>query len=176
MRVETSDPAGGLAANAVFAEFPQDLTAGTAYNIWVKYDVDGAKSQLWVDPVNESSTSVVNSDIAGGKPIYDVSLRQGTDTAGSANGVFIDDLSVSITNRPIVTPVITSISLTATNQVIKFTGDTIDPSSAFRVLHATNVSGPYSNTGVTPTTVTAGSFQAIVTDTSDTRFYRVQRY
>lgn len=176
VRVETSDPAGGLAANAVYAVYPQDLTAGTAYNIWVKYDVDGAQSRLWIDPVNETSTSVLNSDIAGGKPIYDISLRQGTDTAGSANGVFIDDLSVTITNRPIVVPVITSIALTQTNQVIKFTGDTIDPSSAFKVLHATNVAGSYSNTGVTPTTVTPGSFQAIVTDTGDLHFYRVQRY
>ncbi len=176
VRVETSDPASGLAANAVYAEFPQDLSAGTAYNIWVKYDVDGAKSQLWVDPANESSTSVVNSDIAGGKPIYDVSLRQGTDTAGAANGVFIDDLSVAITNRPIVAPSITSITVTTTNQTIKFTGDTIDPSSAFKVLHATNVAGPYSNTGITPTTITPGSFQGVVTDTGDTRFYRIQRY
>ncbi len=176
VRVETSDPAGGLAANAVYAEFPQDLSAGTAYNIWVKYDVDGAKSQLWVDPANENSPSVVNSDISGGKPIYDVSLRQGTDTAGGANGVFIDDLSVSITNRPIVAPTITSISVTTTNQTIKFTGDTIDPSSAFKVMHATNVDGPYSNTGTTPTTLAPGSFQGIVTDTGDTRFYRIQRY
>lgn len=177
----TNSPVSGFNARiqtsegALYTVATTDLQVGETHTFWIKYDVDGAQTTLWVDPANEASAHFVNSDLAGNRPIYDVSLRQGTDTAGSANGVLLDDLSVTITNRPIIAPVITSFTAT-TNQVVTFTGDTIDPSSAFTVLHATNVVGPYSNSGSAPTTLAPGSFRAIINDTAPERYYRIQRY
>jgi hypothetical protein len=166
VRIETGEPSAGLVV------FPLDINVGETHTFWIKYDVDGAQTRLWVDPASEASTSVVNSDLHGNRTIYDVSLRQGTDTGP----VLIDDLSVVITNRPVVAPVITSITVSNNTQTVSFTGGSIDPSSAFKLLHATDLAGPWSNTGVGATTITPGSFTATASDTNVVRFFRVQRY
>ena len=168
-RVRIQNSEGGL-----YTEFPQDLSVNTTYTIWLKYDVDGAETRLWVDPINEASSNVLNTDTAGGRAIYDVSLRQGTDTGP----VLIDDLVVTITNRPIVSPVITSLSVSnaVPYQAILFTGDTNDPSAAFTVWHASDVNGPWSDSAAGLNTLAPGSFSATVNDTNTTKFYRVKRY
>jgi hypothetical protein len=168
-RVRIQNSEGGL-----YTEFPQDLSVNTTYTIWLKYDVDGAETRLWVDPINEASSNVLNTDTAGGRAIYDVSLRQGTDTGP----VLIDDLLVTITNRPIVSPVITSLSVSnaVPYQAILFTGDTKDPSSAFTVWHASDVNGSWSDSGAGLNTLAPGSFRATVNDTNVAKFYRVKRY
>jgi hypothetical protein len=168
-RVRIQNSEGGL-----YTEFPQDLNVGTTYTIWLKYDVDGAETTLWVDPVSEASPSVLNTDTAPGRAMYDVSLRQGTDTGP----VLIDDLLVTITNRPVVAPVITSLSVSSAvpYQTIFFTGGTNDPSAAFTVWHASDVSGPWSDSVAGLNTLAPGSFSATVNDTNTMKFYRVKRY
>jgi hypothetical protein len=168
-RVRVQNSEGGL-----YSEFPQELNVGTTYTIWLKYDVDGAETQLWVDPVSEASPSVLNTDTAGGRVMYDVSLRQGTDTGP----VLIDDLLVTITNRPVVSPLITLLSLSnaVPYQTISFNADTNDPSAAFTVWHASDVSGPWSDSAAGLNTLAPGSFSATVNDTNAMKFYRVKRY
>jgi hypothetical protein len=168
-RVRIQNSEGGL-----YTEFPQELSVGTTYTIWLKYDVDGAQTTLWVDPLSEASSSVLNTDTAPGRTIHDVSLRQGADTGP----VLIDDLLVTITNRSIVSPVITSLSVSSAvpYQTISFTGDTNDPSAAFTVWHASDVAGTWSNSGAGLNTLAPGSFSATVNDTNSMKFYRVKRY
>jgi hypothetical protein len=168
-RVRIQNSEGGL-----YTEFPQELNVGTTYTIWLKYDLDGAETRLWVDPVSEASPSVLNTDTAPGRTMYDVSLRQATDTGP----VLIDDLLVTITNRPILSPVITllSVSNAVPHQTISFTGDTNDPSAAFTVWHASDVSGPWSDSVAGLNTLAPGSFRATVNDTNTMKFYRVKRY
>lgn len=166
VRVETGEPSAG------FAVYPLDINASETHTFWIKYDVDGAQTTLWVDPVNESSPSVVNSDFHGNRTIYDISLRQGTDTGP----VLIDDLTVTITNRPVTTPLITSISVSNNTQTVNFNAGSIDPSSAFKLLHAVDVTGPWSNTGSVATGITPGVFTVSANDTNATRFFKIQRY
>jgi hypothetical protein len=168
-RVRIQNSEGGL-----YAEFPQELSVGTPYTIWIKYDVDGAESTLWVNPVSEASSNVLNPDTAPGRPMYDVSLRQGTDTGP----VLIDDLLVTITNRLIVSPVITSLSLSnaVPYQTLSFTADSKDPSSAFTVWHTSDVNGSWSDSAAGINTLAPGSFTATVNDTNIMKFYRIKRY
>jgi hypothetical protein len=82
-------------ANTV--EFAQDLLLNTTYHIVFRYDLANDRTTLWIDPTDESSTSVTALDAvayAGGELINAYGLRQGTSGTGAPGDLLLDNLIV----------------------------------------------------------------------------------
>jgi len=73
-----------------------DLTFGTQYTIIGSYDFDSGASELWVNPVDESSAKLVESTTVGPGTFIDaLSLRQDFISPGTPNNqVLIDAVGV----------------------------------------------------------------------------------
>ena len=85
---------------AALFQFPQDLSLNTTYRVVTRLDLATDQSTLWINPVNESSTSVTATDAisyaAGAISAY--ALRQGTsNTSGAPGDLFVDNLFVGQT-------------------------------------------------------------------------------
>lgn len=73
--------------------FPLDLAFDTTYRVVTKYDFDTGESRLWIDPVDESSPSVLSDDSFAADEFESYSFRQ-----SSANSMqLIDCLQVATT-------------------------------------------------------------------------------
>lgn len=72
-------------------------------------------------------------------------------------------------------PYVTSIGVSAGTVTIHFTGGSGDPASAFLLLSAAVVNGPYSPAAGAIITGSGGSFQATVPVNGPRQFYRIQR-
>jgi hypothetical protein len=90
-------------------ENPQDLALNTTYTVVERLDLATDQTTLWINPVDESSTSVTATDAityAAGGLINAYALRQGTSggaTTGGAPGVFnVDGLRVGTTFADVV--------------------------------------------------------------------------
>jgi hypothetical protein len=75
----------------------------------------------------------------------------------------------------IVTPHITSISVSGGTVTIKFTGSSADAPSAFTLVGSSTVSGTYSALSATITSLGSGNFQATIATSGATEFYRIKR-
>lgn len=66
-------------------EYPMDLSLGVSYDVVVRLDLASDQSTLWVNPMDESSTSVTAVDTIGysAGTINSYALRQGTSTSGT---------------------------------------------------------------------------------------------
>ena len=75
-------------------EYPQDLALGVSYDVMVRLDLATDQGTLWVNPVDESSTSVTATDTilyaAGSINAY--ALRQGTSDIGAPGTLTLDNL------------------------------------------------------------------------------------
>jgi hypothetical protein len=73
-----------------------DLSFGTQYTVVGSYDFDSGASELWVNPVDESSTKLVESTTVGPGTFVDaLSLRQDFITGGVPNNqILIDAVGV----------------------------------------------------------------------------------
>ncbi len=96
---------------ATTTESPTDLALDTDYRVVVKYDMSTDRATMWVNPVNEGSTSVVSTDAPGylaGSLIGQFAIRQGTST-GSPTGfpgmLTVDDILVGTSFAAVATPV-----------------------------------------------------------------------
>lgn len=91
-------------ANTV--EFAQDLFLNTTYTVVVRLDLATDQSTLWINPVDENSTSVTATDLisyAGTLNAY--ALRQGTSGTGAPGEVTLDDLIVGQSFADVTTAV-----------------------------------------------------------------------
>lgn len=64
------------AASVQNAQFPLDLSLGTAYTVVVRYRVDTQKSTLWVNPGSETDPGATAADATSAVVISAFSLRQ----------------------------------------------------------------------------------------------------
>jgi hypothetical protein len=77
---------------------------------------------------------------------------------------------------PPAQPSFTRITNSGATLVLTFTGSQTDPASAFTLLSAAVVSGPYSPApGVTITQVSPGTFQALAPKSGSVQFYRIKK-
>lgn len=83
-------------------EYPLDLSVGVTYRVVVRLDLATDRTTLWVNPGDESSSSVTASDTLsyGGGVIDSFALRQGTSDAilvgfGAPGTLRLDNLSVA---------------------------------------------------------------------------------
>ncbi|MDB6124185.1 MAG: Calx-beta domain protein [Pedosphaera sp.] len=88
-----------------------------------------------------------------------------------------DNLKVTsyVAAVPPTMPHITSIGVVGTTATIKFTGGATDASSAFKLLEAAVITGPFTTNNSAVYSGSAGNFQATVTTAGAVRFYRIQR-
>lgn len=89
--------AGSLTTTPL-ATWATGLSFSTSYRVVVAYDPVSGGSQLWVNPVNESSTNVSTGAAATvvNKPVASVALRQASPTGATVSQV-ISQLSVAST-------------------------------------------------------------------------------
>jgi hypothetical protein len=71
-----------------------ELEFDTTYRAVISYNATNAVSQLWLNPVNESSTSVTHTGLLTGTDIDRIVLRQHTDYTGKQ---IVDNLIVATT-------------------------------------------------------------------------------
>ena len=86
---------GAKSSEAAF--FPQPLAIGGRYQVALRYEVETASSTLWVDPTNEVSESVVNTDSAAPKTITRFAFRQSLSSGDGMGELQIDNLVVAST-------------------------------------------------------------------------------
>ena len=91
---------GNLVAGSVF---PQDLDFDTTHRAVYSFDASTAKSKLWIDPIDESSTSVehTGSGTSIGTIINRIILRQHNTFNGKE---FIDNVVVATTLAEALNP------------------------------------------------------------------------
>lgn len=92
-------------------EFPLDLALNTDHLVVVKYDLATDRATLWVDPINESSLSVVSTDVgayAVGELMNAFALRQGVSgtspNQGAPGDLYLDNLKVANTFSEVPEP------------------------------------------------------------------------
>jgi len=89
-------------ATAGCTVWPGTLTSGTKYNVVINYDPVAHSTQLWVDPVNESSTNVSNTNAAtAALAVSGVGLRESNSASAlppSPSYVGTVDITYSIDN------------------------------------------------------------------------------
>jgi hypothetical protein len=67
-------------------QHPRDLAVGATYAVVTRFNAGTGQSTLWVNPVNEQSSSVVATDTQGLSTIGGVALRQSSGTGDIAIG------------------------------------------------------------------------------------------
>ena len=75
----------------------------------------------------------------------------------------------------VVSPHITSISVSGGFVTIKFTGSASDPASAFTLVGSSTVSGTYSTLSATVISLGSGDFRATIATSGSKEFYRIKR-
>jgi len=73
--------------------FPQDIGTNENHVIITAYNTATAEATLWVDPVSESSTSEVASDVSAPGTVYGIAFRQAT----GIGTMTVDDLVMGST-------------------------------------------------------------------------------
>jgi hypothetical protein len=88
----------GSLTTTPLATWAAGLSFGQTYRVVAAYDPVGGGSQLWVDPVNESSTNANTGASATviNKPLASVAVRQAS-PAGATDSQVIDQLAVATT-------------------------------------------------------------------------------
>jgi hypothetical protein len=150
----------------------QTLTLGTTYDVAVRYDVDNASATLWIDATNEvdtNGTPVTATDVITPASISSLILSQNAGAASAA--VALDNLTVTVVNRPVVNKVI----VTGGNVQITFTASAGDSTTDFGVTSTADLSIPFSATSPTITSLGGGVFQATLPVSGIKRFYSVYR-
>ena len=100
-RVDVVEPSGagdftlGIATSGGTADatWASDLTFGTTYKVIVAYDQVADQAELWIDPADEMSTSILGADLADpGVTANSVALRQSDSSENET--IRIDDIVV----------------------------------------------------------------------------------
>ena len=100
-RVDVVEPSGagdftlGIATSSGTAEatWATDLMFGTTYKVIVGYDQVADQAELWIDPVDEMSTSILGADLADpGITANSVALRQSDSSENET--IRVDDIVV----------------------------------------------------------------------------------
>jgi hypothetical protein len=96
-------------ASASNVEHPMDLDLNTTYSVVMRLSLATDQSTLWINPVDESSTSVVTTDAisyAAAGLINSFALRQGTTGStpniGAPGDFLVDNLLVGLTFNDVV--------------------------------------------------------------------------
>ncbi len=111
-RVDVQAPTGGgdftvgIATNSSTADasWASDLSYGTTYRAIVRYNQDTNESQLWIDALLDTDTSILGADLADpGLSVTAIALRQSDSSENET--IRVDNLVVGMTFGDVVNPV-----------------------------------------------------------------------
>lgn len=92
----------GTSASTADATWPTDLIYGQTYTVVALYDQGANIAQLWIDPVDESSPSIMGADNgAPGDAMTGFALRQSDSDLNET--IRVDNVEVSETLNPVAT-------------------------------------------------------------------------
>jgi hypothetical protein len=165
---------------------------GNWHYLLAKYDATGNKLSLTIANNNNTSATSVTSLPAGYSPLFDANtgnlfIGRNRYSIGEDHRTFLGLIDEVQITSGLVTPatgqlgyvpgppVITSITLSGSNVVIKFTGNPADVASAYTLVSSSTVNGTYANTAATLTSLGSGSFQATIAKSGASQFYRIKR-
>jgi Concanavalin A-like lectin/glucanases superfamily len=174
----------------------QNYADGAWHYLLAKYDVNGNTISLAVANADGSGTNATLSLPPGYSPLPNSSEGNlfvgryrypwNDDNRNFAGA--IDEVQVSsglitpstgqlgfLPGAVITTPVITGISESNSVITIRFTGSSSDPASAFTVVAASTVDGNYSPITASIASNGGGNFQATVSTSGNSEFYRIKR-
>jgi hypothetical protein len=138
------------------------------YTVVVRYDVDSARSTLWVNATTEADPSASSQDQTTPENISYIGLRQDL----GFGYIYVDDLKVQLALKP----TITSITQPAGGNVdIYFSGGAGDTISSFGVVRANTAGGTYGDVAATITSTGGTTFKATVAAPGSQEFYRIKR-
>ena len=145
------------AANNFTVQFPQDLNTNQTYLVVMRYNSGTGESVLWVNPNNESSTSVAAQDVTSAANISAYGLRQ-ADAIGTS---YLDNLVIGTSYSDVATitvvPIPLNIQKSGTNVVFTWTD------ASFNLQSSPNVAGPY--------TMISGATSPFTTNTAASQLF-----
>ena len=75
--------------------WPVDLNFGQTYKIAVSYEFNTGTTNLWVDPVNEASAFITDTNVAGAATdIESLALRQDFSSGGGDHEILVDSVAI----------------------------------------------------------------------------------
>ncbi|HOC56728.1 MAG TPA: hypothetical protein PKI20_13985 [Verrucomicrobiota bacterium] len=163
---------GGNSASAVV---PQDLSLGTTYTVYTRYNVSTAESTLWVNPNSEASGGVTATDLTTPVEIDKYCFRQ---TSG-IGVVLVDDLLIGSAWSDVFTaPALSATTIStgsgnwdSSSSTLSYAGGN---GSQFVLLESASPTAPMSSwTRVATNSATPGSFTIPAVGTAAPKFYRV---
>jgi hypothetical protein len=149
-------------------DIPEPVPSSGPYTVVVRYDVDTARSTLWVNAASESDPSASSQDQTTPENINYIGLRQDL----GFGYIYVDDLKVVVALKPTVT----SITQPAGGNVdIYFSTGPGDTASSFGVVRADSVTGTYGDVPATLTSAGGNTYKATVAAPGSSQFYRIKR-
>ena len=149
-------------------DIPEPAPSSGPYTVVVRYDVDSARSLMWVNATSENDPSASSQDQATPENISYVCLRQDL----GFGYIYVDDLKVVVFQKP----TITSINPSAGGNVdIYFSTGPGDVPANFGVVRANSLTTSYNGVSATIVSAGANSFKATVAAPGSQGFYRIKR-
>ncbi len=152
-------------------DFPKPVNLSTEtgpITFVTRYEVATATATLWVNGNSESDPHVVGIDPQAPVSVGHVGLFQ----ARGYGDIYIDDLTVTLVIRPLIT----SVSPPASGNVeLYFAGGPDDVTADFEVERATSLTGTFGGVSAQITALGNNTFKAVVPASGDQSFYRVKR-
>ena len=121
---------------------PLDLSVGGTYVVVTRFNAGTGLSTLWVNPINEQSSSVVANDTQGASTIGGVALRQSSGTGDLAIGPMKVGTQFSDVFTAPVSPQLTYV-ISGGNIILSWNNP------LFVLQSASNVNGPYTDLAIT---------------------------
>ena len=149
-------------------DIPEPAPSSGPYTVVVRYDVDSAKSMLWVNAATEADPSAVSQDQTTPETISYIGLRQDL----GFGYIYIDDLKVVLAIKPTITSIAQSMG---GNVDIYFSTGPGDAPSSFGVVRANIITGTFGDVSATITTAGSNTFKATVAAPGTQGFYRIKR-
>ena len=109
------------AANNFNIQFPQDLSLYQTYQVVVRYNSGTGESVLWVNPIDQNSTSVAATDSTTVTAVQAFGLRQ-ADTIGAS---YLDNLLIGTSFSDVFTSSSADVSVIKTGPAYVFAGSNI---------------------------------------------------
>ena len=132
-----------------------------------RYDIEKAQTHLWVNATSEADANVAGTDGQTPASVGYVGMFQ----ARGYGDIYIDDMSVVVKYKPIITVVS---PLAGGNLSLDFNAGATDVPGDFQVEFAATVTGTYSTIPALISSLGGGNFHATVTAPGATGFYKVK--
>jgi hypothetical protein len=178
LATSTNGVAEGFFAPALFdgtgsaqlhpARIGQPLTAGaSSHTLVTRYDVDTARSTLWVNQTSEAGPSVSAVDADQPLALNYAGLRQDP----GMGYIYLDNLRIKVVYKPVVL----STSLAGGDLEVVFQGSSTDTVGSFRVERAEALAGAYQEIPASIENLGNGRFRFREPNVGTSGFFKVKR-